>query len=74
MKYLYALILLSILPASLFAQTQDNYPQDYFRNPLDIPISLAGNFAECRPNHFHTGLDLKTNEQENMKVYAAADG
>lgn len=61
----------------MFAQTaatEDNYPQGYFRNPLDIPISLAGNFAECRPNHFHTGLDLKTNEKENLKVYAAADG
>jgi murein DD-endopeptidase MepM/ murein hydrolase activator NlpD len=77
MKFLHALILLSILPAGLFAQTQetqDNYPQGYFRNPLDIPISLAGNFAECRPNHFHTGLDLKTNEKENLKVYAASDG
>jgi murein DD-endopeptidase MepM/ murein hydrolase activator NlpD len=74
MKFLYALILQSVLPASVFAQTQGNYPQNYFRNPLDIPIALAGNFAECRPNHFHTGLDLKTNEQENMKVYAAADG
>lgn len=75
MKFLHVLILLSILPAGLFAQeAEDNYPQGYFRNPLDIPISLAGNFAECRPNHFHTGLDLKTNEKENLKVYAAADG
>lgn len=76
MKFLYALIFLSVLSPGLFAQTEttDNYPQDYFRNPLDIPISLAGNFAECRPNHFHTGLDLKTNEKENLKVYAAADG
>jgi hypothetical protein len=76
MKFLYALIFLSVLSPGLFAQieTKDNYPQDYFRNPLDIPIFLAGNFAECRPNHFHTGLDLKTNEQENLKVYAAADG
>jgi hypothetical protein len=55
-------------------KAQTNYPQNYFRNPLNIPIKLAGNFAECRPNHFHTGLDLKTNEQENMSVYAAADG
>lgn len=62
------------MSAGLFAQTQDNYPQGYFRNPLDIPISLAGNFAECRPNHFHTGLDLKTNEKENLRVYAAAEG
>ncbi len=59
---------------SFTANAQANYPQDYFRNPLDIPILLAGNFGECRPNHFHTGLDLKTNEKENMKVYAAAEG
>lgn len=51
-----------------------NYPQDYFRNPLEIPISLAGGFAECRPNHFHTGLDFKTNQVENLRVLAAADG
>ncbi|WP_162902727.1 M23 family metallopeptidase [Taibaiella koreensis] len=62
------------LGLSLTVKAQQNYPQDYFRNPLDIPILLAGNFGECRPNHFHTGLDLKTNEKENLKVYAAADG
>lgn len=51
-----------------------NYPQGYFRNPLDIPILLAGNFGECRPNHFHSGLDIKTNGKENFVVRAAADG
>lgn len=50
------------------------YPQDYFRNPLDIPIMLAGNFGECRPNHFHSGLDIKTEGRENLPVRAAADG
>lgn len=60
--------------SAISLNAQKNYPQNYFRNPLDIPVKLAGNFAECRPNHFHTGLDLKTNEQENMNVYAAADG
>ncbi|MBS1772676.1 MAG: M23 family metallopeptidase [Bacteroidetes bacterium] len=53
---------------------QPNYPTDYFRNPLDIPILLAGNFGECRPNHFHSGLDIKTNGKENLAVHAAADG
>lgn len=57
-----------------FTAGAQQYPQDYFRNPLDIPILLAGNFGECRPNHFHTGLDLKTNEKENLPVYAAAEG
>jgi hypothetical protein len=51
-----------------------NYPDGYFRTPLDIPILLAGNFGECRPNHFHSGLDIKTNGKENMAVRAAADG
>lgn len=63
-----------MIPAAARAQDSGNFPQDYFRNPLDIPISLAGGFAECRPNHFHTGIDIKTNQQENVPVYAAADG
>lgn len=72
MKFLFAVLCFSVAFQDLYGQ--NNYPQNYFRNPLDIPIKLAGNFAECRPNHFHTGLDMKTNEQENLKVYAAAEG
>jgi hypothetical protein len=49
------------------------YPTTYFRCPLDIPITLAGNFGEIRPNHFHAGLDLKTG-REGLKVHASADG
>jgi hypothetical protein len=61
---------------SLTAQeTNGNvYPQGYFRNPLAIPMNLSGNFGELRPNHYHMGLDLKTNARENLPVYAAADG
>ena len=55
-------------------ETISKYPQGYFRNPLDIPISLAGNFGECRPNHFHSGLDIKTEGKENYVVRAAAEG
>lgn len=29
-------------------------------SPLDFPLSLAGNFGELRPYHFHGGLDFKT--------------
>ncbi len=50
------------------------YPQGYFRNPLRIPILLAGNFGECRPGHFHSGLDIRTGGHEGEPVYAAADG
>jgi len=50
------------------------YPQKEFRNPLDIPISLAANFGELRANHYHMGLDIRTAHRENLPVYAAADG
>lgn len=49
-------------------------PANYFRNPLDIPITLSANFAEIRTNHFHSGFDIRTNGETGYKVYAAADG
>ncbi|GEO11949.1 M23 family metallopeptidase [Segetibacter aerophilus] len=56
------------------AKAITEYPKGYFRNPLDIPIKLAANFGELRPNHFHMGLDIRTNQRENLPVYAAAEG
>ncbi len=69
-----------IVPFSVAGQSKNadlpptNYPVDYFRNPLDTPIYLAGNFGECRPGHFHSGIDIKTLGKENQPVHAAADG
>lgn len=57
--------------AALKAQ---NYPKGYFRNPLDLPIKLSGTFGELRTNHFHSGLDIRTESKEGYKVYAIADG
>ncbi len=54
--------------------TQDKYPQNYFRSPLDIPLILSGTFGELRGNHFHSGIDIKTQGVEGQKVYAVADG
>ena len=59
---------------SLLAFGQPEYPKDYFKSPLDIPMELSGNFGELRNNHFHSGFDLKTNKVEGLPVYAAADG
>lgn len=53
---------------------QNQYPKDYFRSPLDIPMQLSGNFGELRPNHFHAGLDYKTQQREGLSIYAAAEG
>lgn len=48
--------------------------QEKFRLPLDIPIYLSANFAELRPNHFHSGIDFKTEGAINKPVYAIEDG
>ncbi len=69
MKYYLSILLIC---SSLFAQVE--YPKDYFQSPLDIPMQLSGNFGELRPNHFHAGFDLKTNQKEGLNVYAVADG
>ena len=31
-----------------------------FGSPVHIHVQLAGNFGEPRPNHFHGGIDVKT--------------
>lgn len=46
----------------------------YFSPPLEIPLFLSGNFAELRKNHFHSGIDIKTQGVEGQKVLAAAEG
>ncbi len=65
-------VFLLLIPTFLFSQT--DYPKDYFRPPLDIPMQLSGNFGELRPNHFHAGFDLRTQQREGLEVHAVADG
>src|ERR1043165_8542661 len=67
------LLIVFILFLHLILSAQ-SYPKYYFRNPLGIPMQLTGNFGELRSNHWHMGLDIRTNEKENQPVYAAAEG
>ncbi len=55
-------------------QGQAKYPADAFGSPLDVPIILAGTFGELRSNHFHSGLDIKTQQREGLPIYSIADG
>ncbi len=58
----------------LLSYSQQKYPTNYFGNPLEIKTVLAGTFAELRSNHFHSGLDIKTQQREGLKVFATAEG
>ncbi len=68
----------TILHFSYFASAQvfpnKHYPQGYFIYPVSAKIGLVANFGELRPNHYHMGLDCRTDQTENHRVSAAADG
>ncbi len=36
--------------------------------PLNIPLIISGTFGELRANHFHAGLDIKTNGKVGYQV------
>ena len=43
-------------------------------SPVEIPILLSGTFGEFRKTHFHTGVDIKTQGKEGLKIRAIDDG
>ncbi len=45
-----------------------------FGVPFDFPLLLSGNFGELRSNHFHGGLDFKTQGVTGKPLLAIADG
>lgn len=54
---------------NVFCQQQPD-----FRPPMDIPLLLSGNFGELRSNHFHSGIDFKTQGVTGHKIFAIASG
>ncbi len=45
-----------------------------FTSPLNIPLKLSGSFCEVRSDHFHSGIDIKTNGREGLPVFSVNDG
>jgi len=66
--------ILPVIFSILTAWGQNPYPADYFQAPLDIPMYLSGNFGELRSNHFHAGIDIKTQGVTGHRVFSAAEG
>lgn len=64
---LFGLVLMSL-------SSWDSIAQAPFSWPLETPAGLAGSFGEIRKNHYHSGLDFKTNGQVGWPVRAVAPG
>ncbi len=60
----------------LYFNNINDIPKDrtIFISPLKIPQLLSANFGELRIDHFHSGLDIKTQGVTGKEVVAAADG
>lgn len=67
----FLLFLLFFCIPNVYAQ---KFPKDYFRSPITIPLSLSASFGEIRPNHFHAGIDIRTQQKEGLPILAIADG
>lgn len=71
-------LIVSLMVLTVYGQ--DNKSNGLFnRNfdhgkPIDLPLSLAGNFGEVRGSHFHAGIDIKTNGKEGYPVYSIEEG
>jgi hypothetical protein len=73
----YFLVIIGILIGfASFAQLfpKKNYSQNYFQWPVGTAPGIVANFGELRPNHYHMGLDCRTESRVNLPVLSAADG
>ena len=69
----YTLLILTLcIATTAIAQKLD---ADYYTYPLrDVAGYYSANFGEMRPNHFHSGVDFKTDGVEGKPIIAVADG
>ena len=64
-------VLFQLISILSFGQKAD---QINYHSPVGIPHVLSSNFGELRPNHFHMGLDFKTNGKTGYKLYSVEKG
>ena len=77
MKKILILVFVNLLVQNIKGQkTQLSYPKGYFLFPVNPNQQnyLAGGMGDLRPDHFHAGIDIKTQGREGLPVYATGDG
>ncbi len=65
-------ISVALIISSFGFASADSIPN--LARPLNIPLVLSGNFGELRSNHFHSGLDFKTQGKTGFAIRCADDG
>ncbi len=73
------MMLASVVALFLFcapesANAQESDTQMSYRYPLDVPMSLSGNYGELRSNHFHGGIDFRVGGVVGAPIHATEQG
>ena len=71
--YIYKVILGVWLVCPMMLPAQEK-SEKLFESPFDFPLLLSGNFGELRANHFHGGVDFKTQGVVGKPIQCIADG
>lgn len=58
----------------LISGTSLTVAQRNYVKPLEEVNTLSGSYLELRRNHFHGGLDFRTNSDVNKKIFAVESG
>lgn len=74
MKLIFALIALLFTLSATPTHAQTISHEEYCYPLLDVRRLYSANFGEMRPDHFHSGIDIKTDGVEGKGVVAIADG
>ncbi|HPM13091.1 MAG TPA: peptidoglycan DD-metalloendopeptidase family protein [Bacteroidales bacterium] len=69
-RILSSFVVCILITSSAFSQSTPHS----FLLPIDIPPLLSANYGELRPNHFHGGLDFKTQSIVGKNLIAIDSG
>ena len=72
--YLHNINKMNKLLIFIFLFFLNNLQAQKYCNPIDLKMLLSGTFGELRTNHFHAGIDLKTNGVIGHNIYSIDDG
>src|SRR5690606_16180084 len=70
----YSLLLAAVAVVAIASYCNYTTAPHHYQYPLHLDPDLAANFGEIREDHFHMGLDFRTQGRENLPVFAADDG
>lgn len=73
MRFIIGLVFV-LYSIALPGYAQKDHRQSVFQVPFDFPLLLSSNFGELRSNHFHGGLDFKTQGVVGKPIRCIADG